>query len=244
ALPARIDASRLDALAAAAQRVPGVTFVDKAASVSRLFGAYRMDSAIWLAGALLVVGALLSWRYGPRGGVATTLPVAFAIGLTLAVFGYLRMPLTLFNWLALMLVLGVGANYAVFLREGCQREASEAGSVWTGVLLSAATTLLSFGMLGASGMPALRAFGSTLALGIVFSVLFAPLAVPRHQDSRPCCFLLFISIPSSLSSLFSLSFPSSTPLNFCHHSLSRFPSSASFSFPSSFSSFSFSPFSP
>ncbi len=52
-----------------------------------------------------------------------TLPVLLAVGVTLAVFGYARVPLNLFNWLALMLVLGVGANYAVFLREGaCARE--------------------------------------------------------------------------------------------------------------------------
>ncbi|AJK45816.1 MMPL family transporter [Burkholderia plantarii] len=183
AIPGQVDAASLAALAACAERVPGVTFVDKAASVSRLFGAYRLDSALWLGGALVVVGALLAWRYGLRGGIVTTLPVVFAIGLTLAVFGYWRMPLTLFNWLALMLVLGVGANYAVFLREGCQREAANLGAVWTGVLLSASTTLLSFGMLGASAMPALRAFGTTLALGIVFSVLFAPLAVSRHQEA-------------------------------------------------------------
>ena len=67
------------------------------------------------------------------------------------------MPFNLFNWLALMLVLGVGANYAVFLREGALRADDDLGAVWTGVLLSAATTLLSFGMLGISAMPALRA---------------------------------------------------------------------------------------
>ncbi|NIF71805.1 MMPL family transporter [Burkholderia sp. Ap-962] len=184
AVPGRLDASRLAALEAGARRVPGVSLVDKPASVSRLFGAYRVDSALWLALALLAVGALLVWRYGWRGGFITTLPVVFAIGLTLAVFGYLHVPVTLFNWLALMLVLGVGANYAVFLREGCLRENPDPGAVWTGVLLSAATTLLSFGMLGASAMPALRGFGSTLALGIVFSVLFAPLAAPRREVDR------------------------------------------------------------
>ncbi|KVO56607.1 MMPL family transporter [Burkholderia stagnalis] len=182
AIPGRVDASNLASLEVLARRVPGVTFVDKAASVSRLFGAYRVDSALWLAGALVVVAALLCWRYGVRGGIATTLPVVFAIGLALAVFGYLRVPLTLFNWLALMLVLGVGANYAVFLREGCQRAAANLGAVWSGALLSAATTLLSFGMLGVSAMPALRSFGTTLAMGIVFAVLFAPLAAPARKE--------------------------------------------------------------
>ncbi|RQU40960.1 hypothetical protein DF147_20805 [Burkholderia cenocepacia] len=184
AIPERVDATNAATFAALARTLPGVSWVDKAASVSNLFGAYRVDSGLWLIGALVVVAALLTWRYGMRGGIATTLPVVFAIALTLAAFGYARVPLTLFNWLALMLVLGVGANYAVFLREGCLRDQAGIGAVWTGVLLSAATTLLSFGMLGASAMPALRSFGTTLAIGIVLSVLFAPLATPSAKERR------------------------------------------------------------
>ncbi|GJH34879.1 MMPL family transporter [Paraburkholderia hospita] len=177
-IPQRVTPQNVAALIDAAHSVDGVVFVDKAASVSKLFGAYRIDSGIWLAGALLLVLILLMVRYTPRGGIATTLPVLLAIGVTLAAFGYARVPLNLFNCLALMLVLGVGANYAVFLREGCLRDHADLGAVWTGVLLSAATTLLSFGMLGLSAMPALKSFGATLALGILVSVLLAPIGMP------------------------------------------------------------------
>ncbi|WP_224100916.1 MMPL family transporter [Paraburkholderia caribensis] len=177
-IPQRVTPQNVAALIEAAHSVDGVAFVDKAASVSKLFGAYRIDSGIWLAGALLLVLILLMVRYTPRGGIATTLPVLLAIGVTLAAFGYARVPLNLFNCLALMLVLGVGANYAVFLREGCLRDHADLGAVWTGVLLSAATTLLSFGMLGLSAMPALKSFGATLALGILVSVLLAPIGMP------------------------------------------------------------------
>jgi predicted exporter len=149
-----------------------------------------VDSGWWLGGALALVLVLLTMRYASkevrsmdrlRGGIATTLPVLLAIGVTLAVFGYARVPLNLFNWLALMLVLGVGANYAVFLREGCLRADADLGAVWTGVLLSAATTLLSFGMLAMSAMPALKSFGATLALGIAVAVLFAPIGMPLES---------------------------------------------------------------
>jgi predicted exporter len=177
-IPQRVTPGNVGALIAMAHAQQGVVFVDKAASVSKLFGAYRVDSGIWLAGALLLVLILLMVRYTPRGGIATTLPVLLAIGVTLAAFGYARVPLNLFNCLALMLVLGVGANYAVFLREGCLRDHADLGAVWTGVLLSAATTLLSFGMLGLSAMPALKSFGATLALGILVSVLLAPIGMP------------------------------------------------------------------
>ncbi|TDY23891.1 putative exporter [Paraburkholderia sp. BL6665CI2N2] len=180
-IPQGVTPQNEPALIATAQGLPGVVFVDKAASVSKLFGAYRVDSGWWLGGALALVLVLLMLRYKVRGGVAVTLPVLLAVGVTLAVFGYAHVPLNLFNWLALMLVLGVGANYAVFLREGCLRADADLGAVWTGVLLSAATTLLSFGMLGMSAMPALKSFGATLALGIAVSVLLAPIGMPSES---------------------------------------------------------------
>jgi predicted exporter len=183
-VPHSVTPANQAALLDAARAVPGVSFVDKAASVSKLFGEYRADAAIWLAGALALVLILLMLRYGPRGGLAVTLPVLLAVAVTLAAFGYARVPFTLFNWLALMLVLGVGANYAVFLREGTLRADAGPGAVWTGVLLSSATTLLSFGMLGMSSMPALRSFGATLSLGIMVSVLLAPIGIPsRHGET-------------------------------------------------------------
>jgi predicted exporter len=189
-IPQGVTPHNEPALIATARTVPGVVFVDKAASVSALFGAYRVDSGWWLGGALALVLLLLVVRYAAkrggwvervRGGVMVTLPVLLAVGVTLAVFGYARVPLNLFNWLALMLVLGVGANYAVFLREGSARADADLGAVWTGVLLSAATTLLSFGMLGMSAMPALKSFGATLACGIAVSVLLAPIGMPSES---------------------------------------------------------------
>lgn len=183
-MPVGATDAQLPALASLARSLPGVTFVDKAASVSRLFGAYRVDSAVWLAAAAVLVLVLLAARYGARAGARVVLPVVLAIALALAAFGYAGVSLTLFNWLALMLVLGVGVNYAVFLREGCMRRNADLGAVWTGVALSAATTLLSFGLLAMSTMPVLKTFGATLALGIAVSVLLAPIGMPAYKD-RP-----------------------------------------------------------
>ena len=179
-IPQGVTTANQPVLIAMAHALQGVTFVDKAASVSTLFGAYRVDSGIWLAGALMLILLLMMARYRPLGGIAVTLPVLLAVSVTLAVFGYAGVPLNLFNWLALMLVLGVGANYAVFLREGAARADADLGAVWTGVLLSAATTLLSFGLLAMSAMPALKSFGATLALGIAVSVLLAPIGMPSE----------------------------------------------------------------
>jgi len=163
----------LSALAAAAAAAEGVTFLDKTASVSRLFGEYRRGFSYGLALAALVVLAVLSRRYGWRGGAAVLLPTLLGIAAALALSGYAGQPFTLFSVMALMLVLGVGVNYAIFLVEGRGRE----GPAFVAVLLSAATTVLSFGLLAFSGTPALAQFGRTLVTGIGVAVLLAPLAL-------------------------------------------------------------------
>ncbi|XAQ44352.1 MMPL family transporter [Ralstonia solanacearum] len=183
-IPIGATAAQLPALSSLADGTQGVRFVDKASSVARLFAAYRIGSTWWLAGAMALVLGLFCLRYGWRAGLRVTLPVVFAIGITFSAYGYAGIPLNLFHWLAMMLVLGVGANYAVFLREGCMRNHAEIGAVWIGVALSAATTLLTFGLLGSSAMPVLRSFGMTLASGIIIAVALAPLGMPRPGAQR------------------------------------------------------------
>ncbi|WP_430388807.1 MMPL family transporter [Dyella sp. 20L07] len=163
-----------------ADGLEGVTLVDKPASVSALFGRYRQYASGWLLAALALVGGMFAWRYG-RDAVRVLTPPLCGIGLATAALGYLGQPLTLFHWMALMLVLGVGANYAVFLREGEAHTAHLPGAAYASVLLSAVTALLSFGLLGLSAMPALQHFGITLLLGIGFTALFAPVSLPASE---------------------------------------------------------------
>ena len=157
----------------ATANLSGVTLVDKAGSVSRLFRDYRQWGACWLLGACALVYAVLCVRYRPYQAAVTLAPTLLAIAVAFGTFGYLGQQLTLFNLMALMLVLGVGVNYAIFLREG----GMYAAATLAGVLLSAGTTLLSFGLLAFSSMPALSGFGLTLLLGVGFAVLLAPLVL-------------------------------------------------------------------
>jgi predicted exporter len=164
----------------AATGLPGVTLVDKPASISELFGRYRRYASLWLLAAIVLIVPVFGWRYGWRNVPRVLAPPVLGIGLTLAMLGYLQQPLTLFHWMALMLVLGVGANYAVFLREGEPHVVHRPGAMYASVLLSAVTALLSFGLLAFSSMPALRDFGLTLLLGIGFTALL----VPASTDHR------------------------------------------------------------
>jgi predicted exporter len=181
-VPQGQDDTRL--LREAAVGLPGVSLIDKPASISALFGRYRGYADIWLGAALVLVGLAFAWRYGPRAAWRVLLPPAAGIVLSVAALGYLGEPLTLFHIMALMLVLGVGANYAVFLREGEPFTVHTPGAAYAGVLLSAVTALLSFGLLALGSMPALRHFGLTLLFGIGFTALLAPLSLPATKTQR------------------------------------------------------------
>ena len=158
----------------------GVALVDKTAGVSRLFGEYRLGFGFGLVGAILVVLGVLSRRYGWSRGAAVLLPTLLGMAVALGIAGYAGIAVTLFTVMALMLVLGVGVNYAIFLVEGSDR----GGITLVAVLLSAATTLLSFGLLAFSSTPALARFGSTLLFGITAAVLLAPLALTFGASRR------------------------------------------------------------
>jgi predicted exporter len=164
----------------AAADLPGVTLVDKPASISDLFGRYRRYASLWLLAAILLIVPVFGWRYSLHDVPRVLAPPVLGIAFTLAMLGYLHQPLTLFHWMALMLVLGVGANYAVFLREGEPHTVHRPGAMYASVLLSAITALLSFGLLALSSMPALRDFGLTLLLGIGFTALLVPTSVAHR----------------------------------------------------------------
>lgn len=79
----------------------------------------------------------------------------------------------LFHVLALLLVLGIGIDYTLFF--------AEAQKQWQptllAILLSACTTLLSFGLLAWSETPLLRSFGLTVLFGMSTAFIFSPIAV-------------------------------------------------------------------
>jgi len=166
------DASATAQIAAG---LDGVTLVDKAGSVSALLGWYRASALPGLLIAAAAVMLVLMLRYGVREAPRLMLPVMLALLLSAAIFGYSGHPLTVFAIGGWLLTLGIGVNYAIFLREGMDRR----GATAMAVILSGCTTLLAWGLLALSGVPALRQFGFALLTGIAGAVLLTPLALRR-----------------------------------------------------------------
>jgi predicted exporter len=165
-----VTRSSLPALGQAAAGLEGVAWVDQVSQISALFGAYRYYMGWVLLVSYVTVYALLYPRYG-QASWRVLAPTAVATLLTLALLGIAGQGLQLFHLLALMLLLGIGVDYGIFLQEP---DSHRDGTAWHAVGISALSTLLSFGLLGLSQTPALRAFGLTMALGIGTVVLIVP----------------------------------------------------------------------
>lgn len=162
--------------------IEGVQWVDKVAEISGVLGQYRYYMGWVVLGSYVVIFTLLFVRY--RTSTWRVLaPTAMASLLTLALLGLMHQPLQLFHVLALMLLLGIGVDYGIFMQEqGSSLSSPQEGEgskhltmAWLAIGLSAANTLLSFGLLGLSKTPALQAFGFTMAIGIGLVWLIVPL---------------------------------------------------------------------
>jgi len=164
-------------LSAYATTVPGAVFVDPLARVAASFQRLRVRSTWLVILGYLLISALLVWRYGRREALRMLFPPLLAMGLTLGALGWLGEPVNIFVVVALILILGLGRDYAVFLREGGARR-----SPALAVSLSALTMLFSFGLLAASGIPALHVFGVATLVGILASYLSAPLSLPPAEE--------------------------------------------------------------
>ena len=164
----------------AAEGLDGVQWVDKVAEISSVLGRYRAYMSWVVAAAYLVVFALLYRRYRSRTWRVLA-PTALASVATLAILGYASQNLQLFHVLALMLLLGVGVDYGIFMQEHPDRRDH---TPWLAVGMSAANTILSFGLLGLSSTPALQAFGLTMLLGTALVWLIVPCFGSLTQESR------------------------------------------------------------
>jgi predicted exporter len=160
----------LPALQQAGAGLDGVQWVDKVGEISSVLGRYRQYMGWVVLCSYVVVFVMLFPRY--RGNAWRVLaPAAVASIATLAILGMTGQDLQLFHVLALMLLLGVGVDYGIFMHEHPRRSDT---TPWLAVGLSAANTILSFGLLGLSKTPALQAFGLTMLIGTASVWILVP----------------------------------------------------------------------
>lgn len=164
-------------------KLAGVAWVDQVGQISELFARYRIRVSVLIAAAYSLVLAGLWIKFGRRRSLTIISVPVFAALVSLAMSGWCDQLFSLFNLFALLLVLGIGVDDAVFFamtgtgahRDDPAAKVNKRGSTALAVTLSALTTLLAFGLLALSSTEVVHAFGFTVGTGILTALLCAPL---------------------------------------------------------------------
>jgi predicted exporter len=165
--------ARPDAVRAAFADVAGVRLVDPTADFSALLGKYQQRALLLTTLSAVLMFGGLALRYGWKGAGWVMVPSAIAISLAPAMLMLLGQAFTFFHAMALVLLLSIANDYAIFSAESpTARRSVTLLAVW----MAAMTTLLSFGLLAVSRVPAVHNFGSTMLIGILLAFFAAPLA--------------------------------------------------------------------
>ena len=156
--------------------VPGARPVDSRAHWSEAFRTYREGLLMALGAAFLLslVPAFIIMRRRMLTGYV--IPMLAGLGLALAA-GLASGYFSLFTVLALFMVLGLGADYCIFLHNS-----PGDGGVLRSVGASWLTTEISFGLLAFSGTAVLSSYGLVLAAGLAGVALSAVLAFAGRRD--------------------------------------------------------------
>jgi predicted exporter len=142
---------------------PSIIWVNKPLEISEIFKRYRILFSIFIALAYVVTFIAISLRFKSNAWRAIAPPV-LATFITISILTTLAEPIGLLSVLAFALLLGVGTDYGIFLLQ-YPRDERVIFSISIGALMS----LVAFGTLTISHVPALHSFGITLLFGISLS---------------------------------------------------------------------------
>ncbi len=156
-----------------ARNDPALSYLDLKLESERLVADYRREALVWLTLGVPIALAIL-W-IGLRS-FARMIWVAASIGmsllLTVAVLVLFGTSLSLFHLLSLLLVVGIGLDYALFFERHARDQVGRMCTLRANVFC-AATTVSVFMILAFSQIPVLHGIGTTVAVGAAFSLILA-----------------------------------------------------------------------
>jgi predicted RND superfamily exporter protein len=203
--PAESRAERDAAIAAARAALadlPGATLTGLTVIGHDTEDAVRRDlPKLFGIAAALVVGYLLLHFRSLRDTLLSAAPTAFSLLCLLAVMRLAGQKLNMINLVALPLLIGIDVDYGIFLvslaraarRDGGAAEplVARIAAAANAVLLCAGTTVLGFGSLVTTSVPAIRSLGFVVGVGVLACLagtlfLLAPalLAADRKRRGR------------------------------------------------------------
>ena len=140
---------------------------DKRAYLNQAFKEAK-EQAAWLKIISFVIAGLLLWKvFETKTSIRILFIPCVAILGTVAILGWIGLPIGLFSMFGLLLVSAIGIDYAVYMKT-VHEELSHKHITLT---LAACTTLISFLLLAISSTPAVATFGISVSIGVIISLL-------------------------------------------------------------------------
>ncbi|MCC6874381.1 MAG: hypothetical protein IT378_08780 [Sandaracinaceae bacterium] len=160
------------AIEARLRGLEGVRVVDQGSILTQAYGRFRARTLELVGLGLIAVFVMILVRYRKLSlTLAAFAPAILASATSVAIVALLGQPANLMHLVAILLVLSMGEDYGVFMVES-RKEAE--GTAVVGLIIACLTTVLSFGLLAMSQNPALRALGAVTGLGVLLSLVLAP----------------------------------------------------------------------
>jgi len=154
------------------ESLPDWRLIDLKEASASLVGRYRNAAKTALLFAAILVAVLLWWFTGSLRHWVWLVGTVSAAVLTSALLSvWLLGTLSLLNMVALILVAGLGLDYALFT--SCAGDAERTADSRHAVLASALSTAAAFGLLGLSSVPVLAGIGTTVSIGVMISYALA-----------------------------------------------------------------------
>ena len=148
--------------------------------VSRVLQTNSIRALRYIVLAYLLIFLLLLLLRGFLKALKITLVPLLAALLTTGLTGWTGAPFNLFSVFGLILALGIGIDYAIFLNEGSH----DRSGTLLAIALSCLSTLLSFGALSLCSFAPVADFGRSVLFGVLFSFLLAPFITGWKQKRR------------------------------------------------------------
>ena len=179
----------LDRVRTALQGLPQTQLVDIGGELGRMYDRYlgeaRMQALLGALGVLLLVALVLR---NTRRLLAVCQPLLLAVLLMLGALALLRVPLGILHLVGLLLIVAVGSNYALFFDQLTTTRDRGDGAADDDTLASLAlanlTTVLGFGLIALSAIPALSAIGRVVGPGALLALVLAAAFAPRPAAPR------------------------------------------------------------
>ena len=149
--------------------VDGVEYINTLQRTESALKEQRVSATTLLFLAYFLVGGLILLFYRSLSSLSLLIVPLCSSAFVLIASQILNFELNLFHVMALFLVLGFGMDYTIFSKEMRDKQSVTLEAI----LLSACTSVLSFGLLSLSSIPVVASFGITLLIGNIFNLIGA-----------------------------------------------------------------------